>query len=567
MPRRTRSTIACTLLLAATAAVTTTATAAADPAPASTPGDAPAADDHSGFHARDLRRWLLGPAVPETPGPGDPLAGYNGSFFLRDPHNWFVLYPKGRLQVDSYNFPGRGDPPPGVDPNTVGDPRPRGTIFVRRIRPEIQGTIANHFDFQFGGEFGSTPTAGQYGTLTDAYVIVNYSPVAQLQIGQYDVPFTLENRTSDKYFDFMERSLAVRAFGVPANKDAGAMLWGYAPNRLLYYSIGVFNGDGQSFKNQDSRPALIGRAFVAPLAPWARGRRWMQEAWVGGSFWWQDNTNLGLNKEADASKSTTGASANDLLALTTQGGLGFFSSNYGNKDSMGNAIRSHLAPNGQTLKGAVEANIPWQRFGLRFEWVHQSVDLSRYDDSNPMNAAIVRAVTAINADKTGAARLQGDGLYVELWAWVWGNYEMLEPPGIEPHPRLKPWGAAPAPQWGVMAAAKIEHVGFDVTGLPTTGQCDNSSRTGCDPAQGHYAIDAFEVGVNAWLTRHVRLTANYVLNYLGGFGTSDNKDPKTGVASDPSLTNSKSNDAKNAWKNWYYGKAEHELLFRVAIAL
>jgi hypothetical protein len=61
-----------------------------------------------------------------------PLAGYaNGSFFLRDPHDWFVLFPKGRLQVDWYNFLNRGDVPAGVTPNTSHDPRPKDTNYLR----------------------------------------------------------------------------------------------------------------------------------------------------------------------------------------------------------------------------------------------------------------------------------------------------------------------------------------------------------------------------------------------------------------------------------------------------
>ena len=56
------------------------------------------------------------PPAPAAEKPAvEPLAGYaNGAFFLRDPHDWFVLFPKGRLQVDWYNFPSRGNPPAGA---------------------------------------------------------------------------------------------------------------------------------------------------------------------------------------------------------------------------------------------------------------------------------------------------------------------------------------------------------------------------------------------------------------------------------------------------------------------
>jgi len=485
--------------------------------------------------------WFWTPPAPTLP--GEPLAGYNaGSFYLRDPHNWFVLFPKGRLQIDWYNFLNRGDPPAGVDPNSAKDPRPKDTLFVRRVRPEIQGIIANHFEFQLGGEFGTVPGVGQYGTLTDAFINVNYTPYLQLQVGQFDAPFTLENRTSDKYFDFMERSLAVRAFGVPANKDDGGMLWGYFPNKLLYYSFGVFNGDGQGYKNQDNKPALIGRAFVAPLAPWSRGRRWIEELWVGGSIWWQPNTNLG--EASGVAPSVTGSTLNDLSSMTTQGGFGFFSSNYNNgTDANKNPIRSHLAPNGDTLKWAVEANIPIWKLGARFELVHQSIALGQYNDStNLMTASVVRTPGPV-----ASGVLEGYGYYVELYGWLLGDRTMLEMPGIEPMPRLNRFVPAAEPKWGLMLAARYEHLGFNVNGLTPAG-------AKADPAQGDYSIDAVEVGLNAWLTKHVRLTCNYVLNYIGGFDAKATTDPAN-------------TDAANLKKNFFYGRGEHELLFRAAVAL
>jgi len=458
-------------------------------------------------------------AFAQTIPTGDfPVAGYQGSFFLRDPNDWFILYPKGRLQVDDYNFLNRGDPPSGVDPNSAGDPRPRNTAFIRRARIETQGTIFRHFDFQIGGEFASTPATGSTGTVADAFIIVDYLSFLKVQAGQFDAPFTLENRTSDKYFDFMERSLAVRAMGIPSNKDQGGMIWGWLPANVAYYSVGLFNGDGQNFKNQDNNLAVMGRAFVAPLAPLRpieRGRHWMQEIWLGGSFWWQYNNNLG----GPVTPNNSGAAQNDLAAMTTQGGFTFFNSNYKNTDAMGNAVRSHLVPSRDQVKWAVEANIPINKIGARFELVHQSVGLAQYNDGAARTLA------------NNAASLDGTAWYVELYGWILGDATFLETPGVEPMPRLRRPYKVPEPKWGLMVAAKYEHLGMTVSGLNMG-----------DPAQGNYSVDAFELGVNAWATKHVRLTANYVMNYIDG-------------------------DSTLVKKNIFWQQPEHELLFRIAIAL
>ena len=463
---------------------------------------------------------------PSTPAPL-PLAGYaNGHFFLHDAHDWFVLFPKARLQIDAYTFLNAGNLPAGVDENSSSDLRPKSTIFIRRARIEVQGTIARYFDYSLGGEWASTPETGSYGTVADAFIIANFTPYAEVQVGQFDAPFTLENRTSDKYYDFMERSLTVRAFGIPSNKEDGLMIFGWLPRHFAYYSLGVFNGDGKNFKSQDSNPAFMGRGFISPAAPWAGGHRWLEDIWVGASFWYQKATNLG----GAVAPSITGATQNDFPPMTTQGGLCFFSSNYTNGiNASGNTVRSHLAANGTIVKWALELNVPIKKVGLRAELVHQSVDLGQYDDTNPAGATIIRTLS-------GGGRLSGYGYYIEVFAWILGDGNFLDPPGLEPATHIKTFRETPIPKWALMLAAKYDHVNFDVTGLPA--QADGTA----NPGAGGYKIDAFEFGVNAWMMRHIRLTANYVMNYIGG-------------------------DAVNVTKNAFYLRAEHELLFRVGLAI
>jgi len=162
----------------------------------------------------------VAPPVAVAAPPMMPLAGYaNGSFFLRDPHDWFVLFPKGRLQIDWYNFLNRGDAPAGVVPNSGADPRPKDTLFVRRARVELQGTFIGHFDFHIAGEFTTTPASGSLGALADAYIIADYLSWLKVQVGQFDAPFSLENRTSDKYLDFIERGPTIRFLAVPPTRS------------------------------------------------------------------------------------------------------------------------------------------------------------------------------------------------------------------------------------------------------------------------------------------------------------------------------------------------------------
>jgi len=487
-------------------------------------------------------------APAEETAPQWPLAGYaNGSFFLRDPHDWFVLFPKGRLQIDGYFFANRGDPPP-TGSNSSADARPKDTIFIRRARAEVQGTFLGHFDFSIAGEFATVPPAGGNGTFTDCFIIVDYIPWLKLQAGVFDAPFTQENRTSDKVFDFMERSLAVRAFGVPSNKEDGAMIWGWLPRNTAYYSLGMFNGDSQFFKNQDNNFALIGRAFVAPLAWMPISERpsfsWLKRIEVGASVWYQKNTNLGGQVAP-----STGAGQNDVAGMTTQGGFTFFNPSYNQLTYVDPILggmanqRSHLAPFGNETKWAIEADIPIKWVGVRFELVHQTLELAEYYDLPVPNAAALKRNGPIRGDGMGTAQLDGYAYYVELYGWILGDVTFLEQPGVEPMPHIKKFTAAKKPKWGLMLAVKYEHVGFDLSHLPTYLPVDSMTMMPkTDTAQGTYSVDAFELGLNAWGTKHVRLSFNYVANMIGG-------------------------GAATVKKNIFYNTWEHEVLLRMAVGL
>jgi len=105
--------------------------------------------------------------------------------------------------------------------------------------------------------------------------------------------------------------------------------------------------------------------------------------------------------------------------------------------------------------------------------------------------------------------------------------------------------------WGLRVLARYEQVTFNVRGLP--GIIDPASgTTTADPGIGLYKLHQFGLGVDAWGTKHVRLSVNYFLNVLDGdavnlsknfFGPSKNMDGTTST------------------------KPEHELLFRAGINL
>jgi phosphate-selective porin len=427
-------------------------------------------------------------AIPAAPAPapeaapaltGEPLAGWSdGTAFLRSPDNAFILFPSGRLQIDGYAF--KSDIASGV---------PKHSFLLRRARLEMSGWVDQlvfwtiQGDFAAGVPAAAAPVTPSYLSTTDDYIaIAPWNNLAIFQVGQYDAPFTLENRTSDKYFDFMERSLTVRAFGIPDNKQIGAMIHGWNDPRNFFYSIGYFNGDGQNFKNVDNNVDLMMRAWVAPISFMGEGP--LHDATIGGSFW-------------------TGNRSNTLPLpnQTTQGGFTFLSFSQFNLVNGTTTTPYQFRQVGRQYSAAGELNVPFDhKFGARYEivWKH-----------NPLSADSI--ATSGAGTIQGGADLKGYSMYGQLWFWVLGDDRIIgDQQGLEPFPRYKKFGIRP-PQQGVMLVTRLEYLNEKLTLDP-----DAAALMLPSSAIGKTTVTSWELGVNYWRSKRFRATFNYVLNHFGG---------------------------------------------------
>jgi phosphate-selective porin len=429
---------------------------------------------------------------------GHPLAGYhNGLFFLRDHHDNFHLYIQGRSQIDWYSYLGSGVPDTTLKP----------TLFLRRIRPEVTGEFLGHWRFMIAGDFGATaidnpkgqnetqaaapgvaPTAttGKYATAqtvrfqaapTDVFINYRQSTIFNIMVGQMDAPFTMENRTSDKYFPFIERSLAVRAVGIPTNKEIGAMFWGETENRLIYYSVGPYMGDGQNRPNVDSRFDIFGRAFMHPLVlSGMKKEDPLRDAQIGASV------HYGSRDKDFVSY--------DYPNLSTQAQYAFWTSTYTGANGT-----THIIPSGDQLGLAGEIRVPVSRFDVTGELV--------YIKNNTREA--LDGLQASNSERFGT--IKGISYYVMLGFWVFGKRDINGVPGYGNPPRLDWTKTDPViPDTALQLLAKFEQVALTY---------DSASRGGApDPKNidGDIKMNAFSLGANYWATKHVRLSLNYVYN-------------------------------------------------------
>ena len=448
----------------------------------------------------------IAPVVEVTPPPAaapvdeePPLAGWhNDLFYITNPGHDFFIVPTGRLQADGYAYVGgNGITSEYTSGSTMAYHRPdvADGFVLKRARIEVAGGFLGRFTYQLGADF--TSAAAPIGTDIFVNARVTDSTLVNFQLGQFDAPFTMENRTSDKYFDFMERSLAVRAFGFPNNKELGLMAWGETADRLFYYSVGVFDGDGQNRVNRDGSFDVMGRVFAHPLITTGG---LLQNLQLGGSFHYgyrNASTDYAYN------------------AMTTQAGWTFF-----NPQVAGGMNPMTVVADASQLGVAGELDLPIDRFDLRAEFIY------RHNNTREM-AAASSAPTSLPGEALRYGDISGIGYYVQVGYWLWGTPGVNGRPGYQNPPDLKL--NRPDPQtlpMGLQAVARFDAVNFHYNGGA------RQAGMGATSADGLYAVYAAEFGLNYWATKHVRFSVNYLQYFFpnqaaaGATATADNDHAK-----------------------------------------
>jgi Phosphate-selective porin O and P len=438
--------------------------------------------------------------TPEPePQPGPWTSGYhNGSFYVRSPDDVFRLYVQGRVHVDYYDaFASNiGSLAPGV--------APAQGFELRRARLELAGEFFQTWQWQVGAEFAPSTddnVAANTASLackvsattsaetcipqenpvdnpsskpapTDAFVNYAGTPWTNVQVGQYYLPFTLENRISDNTTAFLERALVVRTIGVPLQRDIGAMFWGESPDRVLYYAAGVFNGDGPNRPNPDTRYDFAGRAVVRPLAKTTEGPSKWAEVGVSAHGGSRDSTRVGY----------------DMPALTTAEGFSFWKPTY--TDSFGRLI--HILPSGQQTAFGADLYVPIGNFDVTSEFVY-----ANYHTREAVDGLQLSPFT----ERIGA--LAGWGLYAQVGYWIIGDHEIIGYPSYGRPIHVDFTQPQNPPKHGLQAVARFDQLTLQYQGASRGGTAN--ART----PDGDIDVSSFMLGINYWATRHLRVSLDY----------------------------------------------------------
>ena len=158
------------------------------------------------------------------------------------------------------------------DADTAGDGRgredgPLSQFDVPRLRLTVSGGAFRAW-MRYAFQFDFSRTGGEGASkIKDA--ILEIRPTGRsyrLQLGQFKVPFGLQQLNSSGRLQFVDRAITDAKFN--PGRDMGVMFGGTVAARKVGYDVGVFNGAGESVRQNTRSHLWVGRVFVDPLGPY-----------------------------------------------------------------------------------------------------------------------------------------------------------------------------------------------------------------------------------------------------------------------------------------------------------
>jgi phosphate-selective porin OprO/OprP len=145
----------------------------------------------------------------------------------------------GRVHFDARNIDNSLNAMADRDSASVGD-----TFELRRARIGVVGTINKDIGYEIVGN----AVGGTTNWIDTAWANYGFNKNAQVRVGRFKQPFSLEELTSSNNIDFMERSYGNQM--VPG-KRLGAMMHG-EPMAGLTYGVSVYQDGFNELTNQNS---------------------------------------------------------------------------------------------------------------------------------------------------------------------------------------------------------------------------------------------------------------------------------------------------------------------------
>lgn len=375
---------------------------------------------------------------------------------------------RGVLQADGRHF------------ENDGSPATSNTWLLRRVRPILEGTLADIYDFRFTPDF-----AGGKTVIQDAYITARFRPWAQVTVGKFKVPVGLERIQSATDIRFIERAFPTSL--VP-NRDLGVQLGGQLAEGAFSYNISYTNGvtDGGSTESNvnpdgesDAKGDVSARVFFQPFLNSDRFALRGLGFGIGGTY-----------------VDSTGSPTNTLLpSYRTPGQASFFSYRTNTSATDNNATFA----DGKRLRYSPQFYYYYNNFGVLGEY-----------------AVVSQDVTRVNGATTRSDTLDHKAWQLQFTWLLTGEDESFR--GVTPASNFnvgKPGRGA----WELVARVhelRLDNATFE-------GGADSFA----NPLTAARKAQAAGIGVNWYLNPNVRWSVNYEqTRFDGGAATGDRPDEK-----------------------------------------
>jgi phosphate-selective porin OprO/OprP len=181
----------------------------------------------------------------------------NNGLVVRSGDSNFLMNIHGYIQADGRFYLGN-------------ETAAKDTFLMRRVRPIIEGTVFERFDYRLMADFGSgnvsSSTPGNNAILDDAYVNARPWQQFQVQVGKYKSPVGLERLQSTAELLFIENGFPTQ---LTPNYDVGVEVHNTLFDTPINYAIGVFNGAAdaasEDIDTTDEGKDVVGRIFFQPF--------------------------------------------------------------------------------------------------------------------------------------------------------------------------------------------------------------------------------------------------------------------------------------------------------------
>lgn len=397
-------------------------------------------------------------------------AGPKG-FSFGSPDNQNVVKLRGVLHFDGRRFSD------DVTPATAD------TFLLRRVRPTLEGTLNDIYDFRFTPDF-----AGGRTIILDAFLAARVQPWATITVGKFKVPVGLERLVSASDLRFIERGFPTSLL---PNRDLGISFGGDIAGGVVNYSIGYYNGvsDGGSSDGNAPNPDADNDTH----GDWA-ARVFLQPFLNSNNFALRG---LGFGVAGTYVDSTGNATTTLLPGYRTPGQQPFFS--YRSTTAAGStpAINGTFA-DGERTRISPQAFYTVGSFRALGEYVEVSQDVTR---------------------STPTSGTRSDTLDISAWqvqlAWFLTGEEQTFR-GYTPNTVFslenRTWGG-----WELVA----RYHELDIDDDAFVGGADSFA----NPASSASKASAWGVGVNWYLNQNYKWSLNYdVTSFDGGATSGDRPD-------------------------------------------